>query len=570
MKANLSDHNKGLTILYAEHQNRMEELRTALQGVQKEISSQTTFISSRNGVVESLRQHITTITSALEGMETHKTVASMEPVHTSNLAGVNADLERTTDEYRASVSAATAYNGKNTELTMKRLELENLKKQRAQELKTATDQYEDTLRRAQLLTMGDLDCKADGSGWVNDNCKLLKDAVAARDRLPVLAAARDALMYHSDEILALTADIETGEKWFADTPDPAVDIERLTEEGKRLRKESEKIAALLEESRAAAKTVADLQTKATMLEFKQKELTETLDSIKTAKEAIAALRETETGWLDKSDAAEEDYKQKVNAVVEKERALTLEIAELEKTLTGDVEKQLAELRLAAEDIQREITAHEHLVSKATGDIAVEKNKLAEIGHKKDERDRLAAERQTIDEEIVNWQLITKACSNDGIIALELDDAGPAIAGLANDLLLACYGPRFSVRLETQSVKADGTLKETFDITVFDSERDEEKSIRDMSGGEVTTIEDAIARAICLYNLGKSSVVYDTLFSDEKDGALDAHRKVEFLQIKRRAMELGTHSREIFISQTPELHEMADARIVLTSAGVVIQ
>jgi exonuclease SbcC len=136
--------------------------------------------------------------------------------------------------------------------------------------------------------------------------------------------------------------------------------------------------------------------------------------------------------------------------------------------------------------------------------------------------------------------------------------------------LACYGPRFSVRLETQSEKTDGTLKETFDITVFDSVRDESKSIRDMSGGEVTTIEDAITRAICLYNLGKSNIIYDTLYSDEKDGALDASRKIEFLQIKRRAMEIGTHRQELFISQTPELHEMADARIVLTETGVTIR
>ena len=36
----------------------------------------------------------------------------------------------------------------------------------------------------------------------------------------------------------------------------------------------------------------------------------------------------------------------------------------------------------------------------------------------------------------------KAFSNDGIIALEIDDAGPTVAGIANDLLYSCFAPLF--------------------------------------------------------------------------------------------------------------------------------
>jgi exonuclease SbcC len=92
----------------------------------------------------------------------------------------------------------------------------------------------------------------------------------------------------------------------------------------------------------------------------------------------------------------------------------------------------------------------------------------------------------------------------------------------------------------------------------------------MSGGEVTTIEDAVVRAFNLFNLGKGDRHFATIFTDEKDGALSQQRKEEFFSVKRKALEIGRHEREFFISQTSELQDAADARIVLGSGGVAIR
>ncbi|MEK7872312.1 MAG: hypothetical protein AAB502_00470, partial [Chloroflexota bacterium] len=46
---------------------------------------------------------------------------------------------------------------------------------------------------------------------------------------------------------------------------------------------------------------------------------------------------------------------------------------------------------------------------------------------------------------------------DGLIALANDDAGPTLSGLVNDLLLACYGPRFTVASETLQETAKGEI-----------------------------------------------------------------------------------------------------------------
>ena len=168
----------------------------------------------------------------------------------------------------------------------------------------------------------------------------------------------------------------------------------------------------------------------------------------------------------------------------------------------------------------------------------------------------------VEDELGNWNLFAKCMSNDGLIALAIDDAGPALSGLANDLLLACYGPRFAVSILTLVATNKGDQKEGFDIVVHDGDSDESKSIGLMSGGERTWIEASLTRAIALYLAQHSGRRYTTLFSDEADGALDPERKRMFMAMKREVLWLGGYEREFFISQTPELTAMADRVIDL--------
>ena len=160
----------------------------------------------------------------------------------------------------------------------------------------------------------------------------------------------------------------------------------------------------------------------------------------------------------------------------------------------------------------------------------------------------------------NWNLFAKCMSNDGLIALAIDDAGPALAGLANDLLLACYGPRFTVSLQTLVETGKGEQKEGFDILVHDGESGESKSVGLMSGGERVWVNECLIRAVALYLAQHTGRRYGALFSDEADGPLDPERKRMFMAMKREVLRLGGYQREFFVSQTPELTAMADAVI----------
>ena len=110
----------------------------------------------------------------------------------------------------------------------------------------------------------------------------------------------------------------------------------------------------------------------------------------------------------------------------------------------------------------------------------------------------------IEDQVGVWLLFAKCMSNDGLIALSIDDSGPTLSSLANDLLLACYGPRFTVSLKTLVETAKGEAREGFDIVVHDAESGEAKSVTQMSAGErvwINESSDARDRAVPDAELG---------------------------------------------------------------------
>ena len=198
-------------------------------------------------------------------------------------------------------------------------------------------------------------------------------------------------------------------------------------------------------------------------------------------------------------------------------------------------------------------------------LAAQSAQMEEHGRR---RDAAAARTARVEQELANWLLFARCMGNDGLIALAIDDAGPTLSGLVNDLLLACYGPRFTVAIETLQETAKGEQREGFDIRVYDAESGEDKSVTVMSGGERVWINECLVRGVALYLAQNTGRRYDTLFSDETDGPLDPERKRMFMAMKRRVLELGGYEREFFVSQTPELTAMADAVIDLDAVAAL--
>ena len=188
-------------------------------------------------------------------------------------------------------------------------------------------------------------------------------------------------------------------------------------------------------------------------------------------------------------------------------------------------------------LSREVDAKRMEEAKLRKEAGALEEALRQISSAEERREDLADEIIYLTSEIAEWIIEEKATGNDGIIALEIDDAGPTIASLANELLRV-YDAPFSVKINTQEMARDGKLKEGFDIPVFDAHTNKSKSLKKLSGGEGTIVEDAVAKAICIYNKQKHGKDLATIFTDERDGALDPQRKRAYFRMKQKVLTLG--------------------------------
>ena len=226
------------------------------------------------------------------------------------------------------------------------------------------------------------------------------------------------------------------------------------------------------------------------------------------------------------------------------------------------EGQLAAAVQAVARAREALGMAEHALLAAVRDAQAIEEQAKQSAALVERREQVQARCIKVENELANWNLLARCMSNDGLIALAIDDAGPTLSALANDLLLACYGSRFTVSIHTLLETAKGEQKEGFDIVVHDGATGDAKSVGLMSGGERTWVEACLTRAIALYLAMHTGRRYTTLFTDEADGALDPERKRMFMAMKREVLRLGGYEREFFVSQTPELTAMADAVIDL--------
>ncbi len=205
-----------------------------------------------------------------------------------------------------------------------------------------------------------------------------------------------------------------------------------------------------------------------------------------------------------------------------------------------------------------------LVEASRNEAAVEKAEEAERQALKVRAEAYAAETA-----LSEWGILEKALGRDGVQALEIDAAGPAVAGIANELLESCYGPRFSLSFETLREKKSkkGEYVEAFDIQVYDE--GVLRTVEDLSGGEKVIVGEALGLALALFNSKQSGVKWATLWRDETAGALDPANAQRYVDMLRRARELGGFHQVIFVSHSEQVWERADARVTVESGQVSV-
>ena len=179
----------------------------------------------------------------------------------------------------------------------------------------------------------------------------------------------------------------------------------------------------------------------------------------------------------------------------------------------------------------------------------------------DENRALRGELAAVRERSMDWYRVGQDLGRDGIQAMEIDAAGPELTATANELLHACVGARFTVEIRTQRASSDGKREiEGCDIMVLDTVGGREAAIETYSGGECVIVGEAIALALTVLACRRSGVERPTLIRDETGAALDAGRGRAYIEMLRRAADMVDADRVLFVSHSPELDALADARV----------
>ncbi|XUW93679.1 SMC family ATPase (plasmid) [Burkholderia sp. M6-3] len=362
---------------------------------------------------------------------------------------------------------------------------------------------------------------------------------AMHDTCPLLAQAREANAKVPEQRISLN-NLRVAFR----TSREAVD--RLTPEVQQLatrRAELKTLSAEIAASRRDLQMAIDLAARKPLLDA-------ATEGVRKASEELAAVEAEAKAVRERRQVQQDSLSLQV-------RELDAEVARLG---AEDVSAAIADLDRQLTQCRDGITAADARIESLIRSQATREVERQAIANELAGFDATQSRANRISDEIASWKLLAKGLGNEGVIALTIDDAGPALTKMVNDLLLACYGMRFTVEIQTQRALASGELREGFEILVHDADIDSTKAVTVMSGGQKVWINECLTRGIALYLASNAGQPYQTLFSDESDGPLDPQRKLQFMRMKREVLRQGGYEREFFISQTPDLVAEADAVI----------
>lgn len=180
---------------------------------------------------------------------------------------------------------------------------------------------------------------------------------------------------------------------------------------------------------------------------------------------------------------------------------------------------------------------------------------------------LEADRQGLEAELADWTRLAADLGKDGLQAMVIDGAIPELNEIANSLLHAAFGPRWTLDVRTQSADAKGKrLLETLDVWFIDTERGREGLAETLSGGEKTIVAEALSLALTAIACRQARAERPTLIRDESAGQLSPGKTRAWIEMMRRAADIIGVDRILFVNHNPETWELADARIEVKSAA----
>lgn len=238
-----------------------------------------------------------------------------------------------------------------------------------------------------------------------------------------------------------------------------------------------------------------------------------------------------------------------------------EIAALEATLAATPEPpespKVPEIATLEADLSRAETA----ARQATEEVGIARGRLARAKESADQALELQREADRLGEDLSDWTRLATDLGKNGLIAMEIDAVGPSLSEMASELLHSCFGPRWTVSIETTRLSADG--KQTIEdcqVRVIDTEHGRDAPADTFSGGEKVILSEAISLSLSMLACQRSGLQGCSIVRDETGAALDPENGRRYVQMLRKAAELVGASRVLFVCHDKAIQELADAVI----------
>lgn len=175
-------------------------------------------------------------------------------------------------------------------------------------------------------------------------------------------------------------------------------------------------------------------------------------------------------------------------------------------------------------------------------------------------------------EYVPLTLLEDALGPYGVQAYEIAAAGPRVSELANDLLASCYGGRFSLEISTlRDLRSREGVAEDVGIRVYDAHYGvRHESMSGVSAGERVIVDEALRLALSLFATERRGTVCETLWRDETIGGLDQDNAPRYVDMLRRAREIGGFHQVLYVAHDVRVAMAADAVLEVRGDGTVDQ
>lgn len=380
-------------------------------------------------------------------------------------------------------------------------------------------------------------------------------ASAARQAPARIERARANLVEYRAALAAARLKVAAAEKTAARAGDIAAAASELISVDEERARLAEAVQAATREAHAA------FERSEGVLERKQTQETELAKRTRARRELDGRLKLAEP--LAQAEARIAELEPQYKAVSEEIESVSVELTMCAEPPVVPPIPDVAGARERADRVDAELRAHESA-------IAVKEAQLAAARASEKRLTEMKIARRAAEDDLGEWVRLAEDLGRDGLQALEIDAAGPELTELVNDLLRTCVGSRWTVTIEASRLSSDGKKQlEGCEVRVLDTERGREGTAESLSGGERVLVGEAVSLALSMLACRRSGVQGPTLVRDESGAALDPVNARAYVAMLRRAADIVGASHVLFVSHSPEVQELADARIEIRDGRVRI-